>query len=711
MGELLDRISAPGDLRRLSMGQLRRLAGEIREVIIEAVSRNGGHLASNLGVVELTIALHYCFDFLRDCLVWDVGHQAYAHKILTGRREAMRRLRRKGGASGFADKRESPYDHFSFGHTGTSLSAGLGVACARAALGAGGKVVAVIGDGAIASGMPFEALNNAADLGKNLIIILNDNKMSISPSIGAVAKHLSRIRSSAPYMGIKRELTDLLSRWRPALEAAQELYGRLSEGLQAALTPGGLFVELGLRYYGPINGHELPELIDALEHMKRIPGPVLLHVLTEKGRGFEPARTDPVRFHSSGRFAWGAKPSSQPEEVPAPDGQGQNGDRARRPTYSQTMGNALLSLAGGEPRLVAITAAMRDGTGLGEFAGRYPDRFYDVGICEQHAVGFAGGLAAGGMKPVVCIYSTFLQRAFDQLFHDVALQSAPVVFCVDRAGLVGSDGPTHHGLYDIAYFRGLPGFVVMAPADGEELERMLSFAVACGRPCAIRYPREAAPPALGGGDEIVPGRAQVLRQGQDGAIIAYGAMVARALDAADILGGRGHDVTGRRNHRLRRHGGARPRCGRHPRRPRPRRDRGQRPVRQTSGRRAHRARRARAPRRAGGRGPFAGRGIRGRRDGTARLRGTQRRSRAAGGSAGQARRSRHARGAALGAPSRRARPGRQAGRADAGPGRGRPERPVKKRPPARPGVEALLCGAYTIRRLLKGRAPVCGEKW
>ena len=547
MSKLLDSINSPQDLRPLSMSQLQRLAEETRELIVEVVSTQGGHLSSNLGVVELAIGLHYCFDFLKDRLIWDVGHQAYAHKILTGRRETFRSLRRKGGVSGFADRTESPYDTFSFGHTGTSISAGLGMARANEALaasrseeddaeGRGRRIVVVIGDGAIASGMPFEALNHAGEVGRNLLIILNDNRMSISPTVGAVARYLSKVRASTPYQDVKRELLDMLSRWRPAREGFDSVFGRASEAIQAALTPGGLFVELGLRYYGPVDGHSLPELVDTLRHMQRIEGPVLLHVLTEKGRGFQPASADPTGFHSSGRF--------RVEEGEVIAGPQEPAGVVGQIAYSEGMGQALVELAAEDDRVVAITAAMPDGTGLTEFARRYPDRFYDVGICEQHAVGFAGGLAAEGLKPVVCIYSTFLQRAYDQLFHDVALQQAPVVFCVDRAGLVGSDGPSHHGHYDVLYFRCMPGFVVMAPADGQELRSMLRLAVRSGRPCAIRYPRDKMPAArISSPGEFGLGEADVLRRGQDGAVIAYGAAVQSALAAAEILGREGRAVT------------------------------------------------------------------------------------------------------------------------------------------------------------------------
>jgi len=544
MSELLSSINGPADLRALSVSQLRRLAIEVRELIIEVVARNGGHLSSNLGVVELTIALHYSFDFLKDRLVWDVGHQSYAHKILTGRRDRFATLRQKGGVSGFADKDESPYDTFSFGHTGTSVSAGLGLALARKAAGEEGRVVAVIGDGAIASGMPLEALNHAGDTDCDLLVILNDNEMSISPTVGGVARYLSRVRASTPYMDFKREAAELMSRWKSVLEGMDKVYGRLSEGVQAALTPGGLFVELGFHYYGPVDGHDIGELLDALEHMKRIRGPVLLHVLTRKGMGFEPAAADPAAFHSAGQF--------KVRNGKVCTGAAQDGDAepargeltAQAPSWSDALGGCLLRLAAEDRRLVAITAAMCHGTGLAPFARDFPGRFHDVGICEQHAVGLAGGLAAGVMRPAVCIYSAFLQRAYDQLCHDVALQGAPVLFCVDRAGLVGSDGPTHHGLHDISYFRCLPGFVVMAPADAVELERMLRLALAGDRPCAVRYPREKVPlRPCGGAKDFTVGQAEVLRAGKDAALIAYGALVPRALEAADILAADGRSVT------------------------------------------------------------------------------------------------------------------------------------------------------------------------
>jgi 1-deoxy-D-xylulose-5-phosphate synthase len=544
MSRLLDSIDSPDDIRTLTISQLRRLAEEIRELIIEVVAANGGHLSSNLGVVELTLALHYCHDFLRDRLVWDVSHQAYTHKIITGRRDEFRTLRQKGGISGFTRREESPYDLFTFGHTGTSVSAGLGLASAMETAGEKGRVVAVIGDGAIASGMPFEALNHAAETEQDLLVVLNDNKMSISPSVGGVARYLSKIRASGPYVGIKREVKDIVGHWQKALEGLDKIYGRLSEGVQTALTPGGLFVELGFDYYGPVDGHDLDELVDTFQHMKRLDGPILLHVLTQKGYGFEPAREDPTGFHSSGTFELkdgevvcsAVKGTEDEGEALEPDGDERS--------WSEAMGDALVKLAGEDERIVAITAAMCGGTGLDGFARLYPERFYDVGICEQHGVGFAGGLATGGMRPVACIYSTFLQRARDQIFHDVALQTVPVLFGVDRAGLVGNDGPTHHGLNDIAAFRGLPGFVVMAPADAPELEQMVRLALDGEHPAAIRYPRETVSrEPLADSREFEIGQAGILREGPDGAIIAYGALVQRAMQAADDLAEGGLEIT------------------------------------------------------------------------------------------------------------------------------------------------------------------------
>jgi len=524
MGALLDSLTNPSDLRRLRTSQLDELAEEVRQLILEVVARNRGHLASNLGVVELTIALHRCFDFEHDRLIWDCGHQAYAHKILTGRADRFDTLRQKDGLSGFADNSESPFDNFHFGHTGTSISAALGMACADRALGNERRVVAVIGDGAMASGMVFEALNHAGGLDMDLLVVLNDNKMSISRSVGAVARYLSKMRASAPYTDVKQELLGLLNMVPVVGQKVDGLLARVGEGIQSAFTPGGMFVDLGFRYYGPVDGHNIGGLVDTLEDMKRIRGPVLLHVLTEKGHGFHPASQDPTRFHSSKRFELA-------------DGTIQSVEESNGTSYSAVFGEALCEAAEKDPTVVAITAAMPDGTGLTSFAERFPDRLFDVGICEQHAVGLAGGLSAGGIRPVFAVYSTFLQRAYDQLSHDVALQSAPVTFCIDRAGLVGDDGPTHHGLNDIAFCRSMRGFVVMAPKDGAELRRMVAMAVAGDFPAAIRYPREIVPddgvetPAA----EFQVGESEVCVQGSDAAIIAYGSIVGRAMEAARTM--------------------------------------------------------------------------------------------------------------------------------------------------------------------------------
>jgi len=524
MTTLLDSINDPSDLRELNLQQLQQLAAEIRELIIRVISRNKGHLASNLGVVELTLALHYCFDLSRDHLVWDCGHQAYTHKIITGRREEFATLRQEEGISGFANRRESSYDTFSFGHTGTSLSAALGLANAAKLQGRDERVFAVIGDGAMASGMAFEALNHAGALEQDLLVVLNDNKMSISRSVGAIAHYLRKVRAAPPFADIRRELQDVLGMIPLVGHRFDSVMNRLRDAVQTAITPGGLFVDFGFHYYGPVNGHNLDELIDALRDLERVKGPVLLHVVTEKGHGFRPARQDPTKFHSSSRFELA---DGTLRDLESPSGM----------SYSQVFGETLCEIAEQAPEIVAITAAMPDGTGLTEFAQRFPDRFHDVGICEQHAMGLANGLATGGLKPVFAVYSTFLQRAIDQVNHDMALQESPIVLCIDRAGLVGADGPTHHGLNDIAYLRTIPGMNMMAPRDGAELRAMVRLALQLGQPAAIRYPREQIPDqgrldrALG----LRLGRSETCREGADGVIIAYGALVQRALEAADLL--------------------------------------------------------------------------------------------------------------------------------------------------------------------------------
>lgn len=530
MAGLLESINGPEDLRRLSPHQLPGLAREVREMILRVVAEHPGHLASNLGVVELTIALHYVFDFLRDRLIWDVGHQSYAHKILTGRRDRFHTLREQGGISGFADRRESPYDPFTFGHTGTSLSTALGLVCGDALTLKRRRVVAVIGDGAIASGMPFEALNHGGELRRDLLVILNDNKMSISKSVGGVSKYLSKIRSSRPYTDIRHEAAELLSKIPLVGGRIEEVLGHIGEGLQTALTPGGVFVELGWNYYGPIAGHDLHELVSTLRSLAEIEGPVLLHVVTEKGHGCPAACDDPTAYHSSKPYEYRngtirSRPSSP-----------------SRPSFTQVFSDALVELAEEDSRVVALTAAMPDGTGTRAFGDRWPNRYFDVGICEQHGVGLACGLAAAGMRPVVAVYSTFLQRAVDQLFHEIALQGVPVVFCLDRAGLVGNDGVSHHGLYDIAYMRFLPGFTLLAPRDGTELRMMLRWAVASDGAAAIRYPRADVTDEPGDGSGRPPiesGRAEKLVEGSGAAVLAYGVTCTEALEAARILSERG----------------------------------------------------------------------------------------------------------------------------------------------------------------------------
>ncbi len=527
MARFLDSIDSPADLRALTQSQLRELASEVRELIIDVVSRNRGHLASNLGVVELTLAMHYCYDFEQDNLVWDCGHQTYAHKIITGRREEFQALRQNGGLSGFAEPAESPYDSFHFGHTSTSISAALGLALADAARKGNARTVAVIGDGAIGGGMAFEGLNHAGALGSDLLVVVNDNKMSISHTVGAISRYLRKLRASPPFADIRRELQEFVPRIPVVGEPFDSALGRLRDGIQAAISPGGPFVHLGFHYYGPVDGHNIGELVDAFHDLQRVRGPVLLHVVTEKGHGFAPASEDPTKFHSSKRFEH-QDGTLCSEEIPS------------GLSYSNVFGDCLCQLAEEDEDLVAITAAMPDGTGLGTFAEEFPDRFYNTGICEQHAVGLAGGLCRGGLKPVFAVYSTFLQRAVDQMAHDVALQGAPVTFCIDRAGLVGSDGPTHHGLHDIAFSRMLTGFVVMAPKDGRELRAMVRLALRTDAPVAIRYPRETVPDeetcrGETEGPELEVGRAEVCREGSDGAIVAYGALVARALEAAVLL--------------------------------------------------------------------------------------------------------------------------------------------------------------------------------
>ncbi len=531
MGGLLETIEGPAELRALPEGALPGLCAEIRDYLVETVLTTGGHLAANLGTVELTVALHYVFDFLEDRLVFDVGHQAYTHKILTGRRELFPTQRGPGGLSGFPNPRESPYDHFMGGHAGPSISTALGMALGSSLAGEERKCVVVIGDASIGAGMAFEALNMAGEAGKDLLIVLNDNRMSIARTVGSLSRYLARIRTLPLYSSLKGEVQSALASVPLVGERLRGAVDHAMRTLKYVLVRGHIFEELGFKYFGPFDGHDVGGLVRALRVVKRHRGPALLHALTEKGKGYREAEADPVRFH-------GVSPRRSPEPLPPRP----RGRRSRpRPTYTRVFSDALIELAEDDPRVVAISAAMPGGTGTDRFQARFPDRFFDVGICEQHAVGLAAGLAREGLLPVVAIYSTFLQRAFDQVFHDICLNRRPVIFCLDRAGFVGADGWSHHGLYDIPALRALPGVTLLAPKHGPELGRMLRWAAASGEICAIRYPRGPVPPSFGRavGEPIRKGRAEILRKGPDGAILAYGSMVHTGFEAARLLRRRG----------------------------------------------------------------------------------------------------------------------------------------------------------------------------
>jgi 1-deoxy-D-xylulose-5-phosphate synthase len=524
---LLETIRSPKDLAGLGLADLERLAAEVRALITETVAARGGHLASNLGVVDLVIALHRVFDFSRDHLVLDVGHQCYAHKILTGRREGFSALRTAGGVSGFPSPRESPrYDLFRTGHAGASISTALGLALASRAAGSDARTVAVIGDGALGTGLALEALNHAGDTGADLLVVLNDNHMAISPTVGALARCLTAVRATPAYGHLKAEVRQALDRVPLGGRISRALH-TVKESLKELVLPDHALEHFGFRCFGPVDGHHLGALLEALEEMKRLAGPRLLHVHTRKGHGFVPASEKPEAWHATAPFV-----EKDGEVVPAAGPPG-------RATWTDAAAEELLRLAAADERIVAITAAMPEGTGLAGLARRFPRRFYDVGISEEHAVGLAAGLARGGLRPVVGIYSTFLQRSYDQLFQEVALQGLPVVFLVDRAGLVGEDGPTHHGLYDVAYMRHLPGLTLAAPADRGELRGMMASALAADGPWAIRYPRDRLPEQDFSADPVRPGRGAILRHGKDGAILAYGAMAGEAVGAADRLAARG----------------------------------------------------------------------------------------------------------------------------------------------------------------------------
>ncbi len=524
---ILETIAHPSDLKRLSFEEMNQLAAEIRERIVDTVSRNGGHLASSLGVVELTIALHRVFDAPWDKIIWDVGHQAYAHKLLTGRAEVFSSLRRTGGLSGFPRKSESIHDPFGVGHASTSISAALGMAAARDILGGKEKIVAVIGDGSLTGGLAFEGLNQAGGMKDDLIVILNDNEMSISPNVGALASFLSRKMTSARFVRLRKAIKRCLGGVPRVGDPLLNVLQHAEQSLKGFLTPGKLFEAFGFEYVGPLDGHRLKELVETLENVSHLKGPILLHVLTRKGKGYPFAEENPSRFHGVGPFD---------KET----GVAKTASRGT-PTYTSVFGRTLVEMAERDERIVAVTAAMTEGTGLKEFAQRFPGRFHDVGIAEQHAVTFAAGLACRGLRPVVAVYSTFLQRAYDGVLHDVCLQNLPVTFALDRAGLVGEDGPTHHGAFDLSYLRHIPGLVVMAPRDGTELRRAMMTALSQGGPFAFRYPRRNADRFVEDGlPKPVPiGRGEVLRDGGDGVIFALGTMVLPALAAAERLSARG----------------------------------------------------------------------------------------------------------------------------------------------------------------------------
>lgn len=518
MYPLLDRIEIPAQLRTLKRSQLPQLADELRSFLVESVAKTGGHLSSNLGTVELTIALHYIFNTPFDRLVWDVGHQTYAHKILTGRRTGMARLRMRGGVAGFPRRDESEYDAFGTAHSSTSISAALGMAVAAQLNKTKQHAIAVIGDGAMSAGMAFEALNNAGVMDANLLVILNDNDMSISPPVGALNHYLAKLMSGRFYATARRAGEKMLGVVPPMLELAK----RAEEHVKGMVTPSTLFEEFGFNYIGPIDGHDLDILLSTLSNIKQLDGPQFLHVVTRKGKGYKQAEEDPVLYHGVGKF--------EPE-------QGIVAKSSAKPAYTQIFGDWLCDMAARDPRLIGITPAMREGSGLIRFSREYPDRYFDVGIAEQHAVTFAAGAACEGLKPVVAIYSTFLQRAYDQLIHDVAIQNLPVVFAIDRAGLVGADGPTHAGSFDLSYLRCIPNITVMTPADENECRQMLYTAFQLDTPTAVRYPRGTGPGVqIKQEMQTIPlGKGEIRRRGTRVALLAFGSMLAPCLEAGDEL--------------------------------------------------------------------------------------------------------------------------------------------------------------------------------
>ncbi len=519
MFELLNTIQSPADLRALDRKQLPELARQLREFLVESVASTGGHLSSNLGTVELTVALHYVFNTPQDRLVWDVGHQTYAHKILTGRRERMATLRQYGGIAGFPRRVESEFDTFGTAHSSTSISAALGMAVGSHMKGEDRRVVAIIGDGAMTAGMAFEALNNAGAMDANLLVVLNDNDMSISENVGALNNYLARLISGRFYTAARKTSEKVLGVVPPVLELAK----RAEEHVKGMVTPGTLFEEFGFNYIGPIDGHNLDVLVSTLSNLRKLDGPQFLHVVTRKGKGYERAESDPILYHGVTKFdpAAGITPKA-----------------ATKPTYTQIFGDWLCDMAALDSRLIGITPAMREGSGMVRFSQEYPDRYFDVGIAEQHSLTFAAGLACEGMKPVVAIYSTFLQRAYDQLIHDICIQNLPVLFGIDRAGLVGADGPTHAGSFDLTYLRCLPNMVVMAPSDENECRQMLYTGFLIDAPVAVRYPRGSGPGVvIEPNMAVLPlGKGEIRRRGSKVAILSFGALLKPCLDAGERLG-------------------------------------------------------------------------------------------------------------------------------------------------------------------------------
>lgn len=528
---LLEYIDKPEQLHTLNIDQLEQLAGELREYIIKTVSQTGGHLAPSLGAVELTLALYSTFHLPVDKVVWDVGHQAYAHKILTGRREQFKKLRQKGGITGFPCRKESAYDAFGVGHASTSISGALGMAAARDILGRGEHIIAVIGDGAMTGGEAFEALNHAGDLKKNLIVVLNDNGMSIDCNVGAMSEYLSKIRVAPQYRQVKEDLKGFLRSIPHIGDTVVKTAEYLKDGMRAVLVPGEIFEEMGFVYVGPIDGHNISAMKDVFERVRLIDGPVLVHVHTKKGKGYLPAELQPDKFHGVGKF-----------DIPSGKVIKASG---KPPTYTSVFSDAIVTLAEKNTSIAAITAAMPEGTGLKRFSELYPERYFDVGIAEEHAVTLAAGMATAGIHPVVAIYSSFAQRSYDQLMHDVCLQNLPVTLCLDRAGLVGADGATHHGAFDLSYLRTMPGMVIMAPKDENELRNMLYTAVNYEGPAAVRYPRGEGigVPLDEDFTELEIGRAEIVRDGGSIAILAVGTMVSAACKTAELLLKRGINCT------------------------------------------------------------------------------------------------------------------------------------------------------------------------